>query len=84
VSQPKRSIHLKEAEIRAIYAEGEEAVVSLVMALLERLNGLEVEVKELKGRCRKDSRNSSKPPSGDGFGKRTRSLRRPSDQTSGG
>lgn len=84
MSQSKRSIHLNEAEIRAIYAEGEGAVVSLVIELLERLNGLETEVKELKGRLSKDSRNSSKPPSGDGFGKRTRSLRRPSDQRSGG
>jgi len=84
VSQPKRSIQLSEAEIRAIYAEGEAAVVSLVTQLLERLNRLEAEVKELKGRLSKDSRNSSKPPSGDGFGKRTRSLRRKSDQSSGG
>jgi transposase len=84
VSQPKRSIQLSEGEIRAIYAEGEGAVVSLVTELLERLNRLEAEVKDLKGQLSKDSRNSSKPPSGDGFGKRTRSLRRISDQSSGG
>jgi transposase len=84
VSQPKRSIQLSEAEIRAIYGEGEAAVVSLVTELLERLSRLEAEVKELKGQLSKDSRNSSKPPSGDGFGKRTRSLRRKSDQSSGG
>jgi transposase len=45
---------------------------------------LESEVKELKGRLSKNSRNSSKPPSGDGFGKRTQSLRRKSEQPSGG
>ena len=45
---------------------------------------MESEVKELKGRLSKNSRNSSKPPSGDGFGKRTKSLRRKSDQPSGG
>lgn len=84
MSQPKRSISLSEAEVRAIYAQGEEAVVSLVMQLLGRLNQLEAEVKDLKGRLSKDSRNSSKPPSGDGFGKRTRSLRRQSDRPSGG
>lgn len=84
MSQPKRDLQLSEGEIRAIYAEGEEAVVSLVTELLERLNRLEAEVKELKGRLSKDSRNSSKPPSGDGFGKRPRSLRRPSDRPSGG
>lgn len=84
MSQPKRDLQLSEGEIQVIYAEGEEAVVSLVTELLERLNRLEAEVKELKGRLSKDSRNSSKPPSGDGFGKRTRSLRRTSDQSSGG
>ncbi len=36
------------------------------------------------GRLGKNSRNSSKPPSGDGFGKRTRSLRRKSEKPSGG
>jgi len=72
VSQSKPSLQLSEAEVRAIYAQGEEAVVSLVIQLLERLNQLEAEVKELKGRLSKDRRNSSKPPSGDGFGKRTR------------
>ncbi len=84
MSQSKRDLQLSEGEIRAIYAEGAGAVVSLVTELLERLNRLEAEVKDLKGRLSKDSRNSSKPPSGDGFGKRTRSLRRPSDQSSGG
>lgn len=84
MSQPKRSIQLSEGEIRAIYAEGEGAVVSLVTELLERLNRLEAEVKDLKGRLSKDSQNSSKLPSGEGFGKRTRSLRRPRDPASGG
>ncbi|MBE9111779.1 IS66 family transposase [Nodosilinea sp. LEGE 07298] len=77
-------MQLSDAEIRAIYAEGEEAVVSVVSELLERLNRLESEVKDLQGRLRKDSRNSSKPPSGDGFGKRLRSLRRSSERPSGG
>ena len=84
MSQPKRSIQMSEAEIRAIYAQGEAAVVSLVTQLLERLNSLETEVKELQGRLSKDSRNSSKPPSSDGFGKRTKSLRRKSEKSSGG
>ena len=75
---------LSEAAIRAIYGQGEEAVVSLVSELLERLSQLEADVKELKGRLGKNSRNSSKPPSGDGFRKRTRSLRRKSEKPSGG
>ena len=75
---------MSEAEIRAIYAEGESAVVALVQGLLERLHRLESEVKELQGQLRKDSHNSSKPPSSDGFGKRTRSLRQKSERPSGG
>jgi len=84
LSKQEWSIQLSEAEIRAAYAQGEEAVVSLVTLLLERLNTLESEVNELKGRLSKNGRNSSKPPSGDGFGKRTQSLRRKSDKPSGG
>ena len=84
MSQSKPSSPLSDAEIRAIYAEGEESVVRLVRGLLERLNRLESEVKDLQGQICKNSRNSSKPPSGDGFGKRTRSLRSPSERRSGG
>ena len=82
--EPKHSVQMSEAEIRAIYAQGEEAVVNLVSQLLERLQTLEREVKDLKGRLSKDSHNSSKPPSSDGFGKRTKSLRRKSENPSGG
>lgn len=75
---------LSAAEIRAIYRPGEDAVVSLVSELLTRLNHLEAELKDLQGQLRKNSGNSSKPPSSDGFGKRTRSLRGKSDKPSGG
>ena len=81
--QPPKN-QLSETEIRAIYGQGEEAVVSLVSQLMARLSQLEAEVKELKGQLGRNSRNSSKPPSGDGFGKRTRSLRRKSEKPSGG
>jgi transposase len=84
LSKPAPPIQLSEAEIRAAYGQGEEAVVSLVLPLLEQLNKLELRVKDLEGRLSKTSRNSSKPPSGDGFGKRTKSLRRKSDKPSGG
>lgn len=80
--QPQKQ--LSEADIRAVYGEGEEAVVSLVSELMARLTQLEADVKALKGRLGKNSRNSSKPPSGDGFGKRTQSLRRKSEKPSGG
>ena len=77
-------IDLSEAEIRAVYAEGEEAVVKLVSELLKQLAQLSTRIDKLEEQVSKTSRNSSKPPSGDGFGKRTQSLRRRSDQPSGG
>ncbi len=75
---------LSEADIREVYAQGEEAVVGLVTQLLSHLNKLEARVNELEGRLGKNSRNSSRPPSSDGFGKRTKSLRQKSDKPSGG
>lgn len=75
---------MSQDEIRAVYAQGEEAVVSLVTMLIERIEKLETEVKELNGKMSKNSRNSSKPPSSDGLKKRTKSLRRKSVKTSGG
>lgn len=84
MSEPNRSVELSEEEIRGIYAQGEGAVVDLVTQLLERLKRLEREVKELQGRLSKDSHNSSKAPSSDGWGKRTKSLRSKSEKPSGG
>ncbi len=55
-----------------------------MQGLLEGLHRLESEVKELQGQLRKDSHNSSKRASSDGFGKRSRSLRQKSDRPSGG
>ncbi len=75
---------MSQDEIRAVYSQGEEAVTDLVTMLIERIEKLEMQVEELKGRLSKNSRNSSKPPSGDGLKKRTKSLRRKSEQKSGG
>jgi transposase len=80
--EPK--IELNESEIRALYGQGEEAVVSLVRRLLEQVKKLESRIEELGGRAKKTSSNSSKPPPGDGFGKKTKSLRSKSDRASGG
>lgn len=77
-------------EILAVYNKGPEAVVSLVEGL-ERIYQqqalqiitLEARVKQLEDRLNQNSKNSSKPPSSDGF-KRTKSLRGKSDKQSGG
>ena len=67
-----------------MYGHGEEAVIALVEKLLDRIEGLEARVSALEEQLAKNSLNSSKPPSGDGLGKRTRSLRSKSERQSGG
>lgn len=82
--QREPKLNISEADIRAVYREGEEAVVLLVSSLLARLARVEARLDKLENQQKKDSRNSSKPPSGDGFGKRTKSLRKKSERGSGG
>jgi transposase len=67
-----------------VYGQGAEAVMALVERLVERINGLEERVEVLENQLAKHSGNSSKPPSGDGFKKRTKSLRQKSERSSGG
>jgi transposase len=71
---------LSRPEITAVYERGPEAVILLVEELLDKIDGFALSVKRLEERLevleiqqRKTSRNSSKPPSGDGFGKPTQS-----------
>jgi transposase len=80
-------------EIHLAFEQGEEAMVELFMDVgrqLEELAGqLEkqaVTLKELQARLEKNSRNSSKPPSSDGYSKpkRTESLRKPGQKPNGG
>ena len=58
--------------------------MALVTALVSRLAEVEARLEKLENQQKKNSRNSSKPPSGDGFGKRTKSLRKKSERPSGG
>jgi transposase len=75
---------ISREEIRAVYARGEDAVIELVEGLVEKLEKLEERVEALEGKDKKNSSNSSKPPSGDGFGKKTKSLRTKSQKKTGG
>src|SRR5947209_6385535 len=52
--------------------------------LREQVEQLGVRLHELEGRVAKDSHNSSKPPSTDGYAKKTRSLRKSSGKKPGG
>jgi transposase len=81
-----------EKEVRAAYAQGEDAVVQLVDSLVhliqqqaEAIRKLEETVQKLQDQLAKNSKNSSKPPSSDGLKTpRTKSLRKASGRKTGG
>jgi transposase len=70
-----------EAEIRAAYREGEDAVVKLFH---ETLSKMAERIQRLEDQIAKNSSNSSKPPSSDGLKKKPKSLRQRSGKKSGG
>jgi transposase len=63
--------------IERAYQQGIEAVVGLILELATR-------IEDLENQKAKNSKNSDKPPSGDGFGKQTKSLRAVTGKQSGG
>lgn len=62
-------------EFQALYERGPDATFAVFQNLLQQLDTLTARVKELENRLGKDSHNSSKPPSSDGFKKKPKSLR---------
>lgn len=76
---------MTDDEIRAIYRQGEETTVAFIKSLLRRIESLEARVLSLEQRLAKNSNNSSKPPSSDGYQKPApKSLRTSSGKKSGG
>ena len=85
-----------EDEICVAYQQGEEAVLTLfnqfeneLVNLAKALEEQADAIKELKARLSKNSSNSGKPPSSDGYGKkntepRTESLRKSGQKPNGG
>jgi len=81
-----------EKDIREAYCKGEDAVVELFHEVLSCTDNLsnhiykqQQVIEELKRQIAKNSSNSSKPPSSDGFRKqRTSSLRKKGEKTTGG
>lgn len=70
-------------EIRAVYRQGEDAVIALIEMMIDRFNELEEKVARLEAQINKDSHNSSKPPSSD-LGRAPKNLREKSSKPSGG
>jgi transposase len=72
-------------EIRKLYQLGEEPVVVAFEQLVTIISQLEKRVQSLEDQLAKNSKNSSKPPSSDGYGKGKRqSLRQSSGRAVGG
>ena len=72
-------------DVRAIYRQGEEAVVALVAELVQVITALGTRVQVLEDQQAKHSGNSSKPPASDGLAKpQPRSLRKSSGKPPGG
>lgn len=84
MSKLPKNPSVSREDIRAVYAQGEEAVIALVEGLWQRITSLETRLEALENQQHKDSHNSSKPPSSDGFKRRTKSLRKKSERASGG
>lgn len=82
---------LSREEITRLYAGGVEGVICLIEQLLaalatqqEQISALSAQVKELSDQRQTNSRNSSKPPSSDGYSRPPRSLRERSGKKPGG
>lgn len=75
---------LTREQAQAVYDEGREAVVTLVLELGTQVDVLAERVKELEVRLNKNSRNSHKPPSSDGLARRRVHTREKSGKRAGG
>lgn len=75
-------IKLLETQLREFITRSDE-LVEIIERQAKEIEMLKAKIVELEGRLNKNSSNSNKPPSLDGF-KRNRSLRTPSGRASGG
>ena len=76
---------LTREQAQAIYSAGEETVVRVLLEMDARIHALEERVRVLEDQLARNSRNSSKPPSTDGFKKPSpKSLRKKGQRKSGG
>lgn len=76
---------LSEAEIRAVFRQGEDAIVNLIQSMNQSLLHVTARMQALEDQLAKNSHNSSKPPSSDGLSKPApKSLRKRHGKKSGG
>ena len=89
----KSLFELSDSELYSLYNSGSEPTVRFMLLLLDRIKEIEAivnkqaeEIKQLKLIISQNSHNSSKPPSSDGYKKKTviKSLRKKSNRKSGG
>jgi transposase len=74
---------LTREQILTLYKAGPEAIVSLIEYLQDRQTDIYRRLHDLEGQLQKNSRNSHKPPSGDGL-KKIPKVRKPSGKKHGG
>jgi len=76
------------SNISRIYEQGIEAIILLIESIVKeygsQLEELSKRLEELENQKAKNSKNSHQPPSTDGFGKQTKSLRKKSERKVGG
>lgn len=75
---------LNKEQFRQVYDKGFDATFALFDALQCAVESLEKRVCDLEARLNKDSHNSSKPPSSDGFKRPPKSLRQKGTKHVGG
>jgi transposase len=73
-----------QEQLRAAQASVQEQLRTERESFQEQLSTTQSQIEELKGQIGKNSHNSHKPPSSDGLGRKTHSLRKPSGRASGG
>lgn len=78
---------MEREQIETLVAGGVDSVAAVIATFEARIAALEAEMSELRARLDKSSRNSSKPPSSDGYSKlpaKPKSLRKRSGRKPGG
>ena len=85
IEEGENPYDLSDTELYALYSSGAEPTIRIIKLLLDRLKRLEEELPNIKSAISKDSHNSSKPPSTDGYKKKNtiKNLRKKSQKISG-